>query len=85
MTIGQKDAHVPYEQNNMERVEIGDDVILFPGAKVLGGAGVTRVGNGTIVAANAVLMQSTGENEIWGGVPARKIGDRDPAIIPGRN
>lgn len=74
VTIGQKDAHIPFEHNAMDRIEIGDDVVLFPGAKVLGGRGVTRIGNGTIVAANAVLLQSTGENEIWGGVPARKIG-----------
>lgn len=78
VTIGQKDAHIPYANNTMERVEIGNGVILFPGAKVLGGAGVTRVGDGTIVAANAVLLQSTGEHEIWGGIPARRIGNRPP-------
>lgn len=55
---------------------IGDDAILFPGSKVLGGPGVTTVGARTILAANAVLTQSTGEDEIWGGVPARKLGDR---------
>lgn len=79
VTIGRKDAHIPIERSAFERIEIGDDVVLFPGSKVLGGNGVTRVGNGTILAANAVLMTSTGENEIWGGVPAKKLGDRVPA------
>jgi len=60
----------------MERVEIGDGVLLFPGSKVLGGAGVTTLGAGTIVAANAVLMNSTGENEIWAGIPAKLVGKR---------
>jgi len=28
------------------------------------------------VGANAVLLESTGENEIWAGVPARCVGKR---------
>jgi len=35
-----------------------------------------RVGRGTVVGANAVLLESTGENELWAGVPARKVGLR---------
>ena len=76
VTIGRQDAHVPWDQSSMERIEIGDDAILYPGAKILGGPGVTRVGTGTIIAANAVLTKSTGDWEIWAGVPARKIGSR---------
>lgn len=54
-------------------VVIGDDVTLFPGAVVLGTPErPTVVGNGTIVAANAVLTRSTGQREIWAGVPARR-------------
>jgi serine O-acetyltransferase len=34
------------------------------------------VGKGTVVGANAVLTQSTGEYEIWAGIPASKIGAR---------
>jgi len=55
---------------------IEDDVILFPGAKILAGDGITRLQRGTIVAANAVLTGSTGPGEIWAGVPARLIGKR---------
>lgn len=76
VTIGRADGHRPAAESKMERIEIGDDAVLFPGAKILGGDGVTRVGTGTIVAANAVLTGSTGEWEVWGGVPARKIADR---------
>jgi len=80
VTVGRKDAHVGDKATDFDRVEIGNDVVLFAGAKVLGGAGITRVGAGTLVAANAVLLQSTGENEVWAGMPARKIGDRDPFV-----
>jgi Serine acetyltransferase len=76
VTIGRADAHVAWDDSPMESVEIGDDAILYAGAKVLGGPGITRVGKGTIVAANAVLTQSTGDWEVWGGVPAKLIGKR---------
>jgi serine O-acetyltransferase len=78
VTIGRADGHLPAAESRMERIEIGDDVVLFPGAKILGGPGVTRVGNGTIVAANAVLTQSTGIDETWGGIPARRIYTQQP-------
>lgn len=76
VTVGRKDGHVPGHLSPMEKIVIGDGAILYPGAKVLGGAGVTRVGRNTIIAANAVLTQSTGDNEIWAGMPAKKVGDR---------
>jgi acetyltransferase-like isoleucine patch superfamily enzyme len=48
---------------------------VWIGANVSVLSGVT-IGNGAIIAAGAVLNKSVGPNEIWGGVPARKIGDR---------
>ena len=60
---------------------IDDHVVLGAGAKLLtGGPEPLRVGRGTIVGANAVLTQSTGDNEIWAGAPARKIDVRVPAV-----
>lgn len=77
VTIGRKDAHIPFEQSRFEQIEIGNDVVIFPGAKVLGGDGITRIGNGTIIGANAVITRSTGEYEVWAGIPARKVADRE--------
>lgn len=76
VTLGRADIQVPIEESAFESIDIGDDVILSPGAKVLGKQGVLRVGKGTVIGANAVLLESTGENEIWAGVPAKKIGQR---------
>jgi serine O-acetyltransferase len=59
-------------------VVLEDHVMLSPGAKVLAPPEGLTVGRGTLVAANAALGQSTGEWEIWGGVPARKVADRTP-------
>lgn len=74
--IGRADIYQPAHLSRFEGVIIEDDVILAPGAKVLCKEGVLRVRRGTVVGANAVLLQSTGENEIWAGVPAHYIGKR---------
>jgi len=50
---------------------IGNDVILYAGAKVLGSV---DVGNGSVIGANSVVITNVGEKEIFAGVPAKKIG-----------
>ena len=61
--------------------EIQDYAILCAGAVIVGSNGVITVGEGTVLGANAVLNQSTGDWEIWAGSPARKVGDRSPITI----
>jgi len=79
VTLGRADIHLSADQSAFAGILIEDDVILSAGAKVIGKNGVLQVGRGTIVGANAVLIQSTGEWEIWAGVPARRIGTRAEA------
>ncbi len=50
-----------------EDVWLGANVIVLKGV---------RIGRGAIVAAGAVVTKSIGAHEIWGGVPARQIGQR---------
>jgi serine O-acetyltransferase len=64
------------EESRFEGIEVDDDAILCPGAKILCGEGILRVGRGAVIGANAVLLESVGENEIWAGVPARRVGHR---------
>jgi serine O-acetyltransferase len=77
VTIGRADIYQSASKSNFEGIVIEDDVILSPGCKVLCKAGVLQVRRGTVVGANAVLLESTGEWQIWAGMPAQKIGDRD--------
>ena len=80
VTIGRADIYRPMAESQFEGIRIEDDVILAPGAKVLGKRGVLRVGRGTVVGANAVLLESTGVDEIWAGAPAKRIGLRSQGL-----
>jgi len=75
VTIGRADAYRRMG-SKFEGVIIEDDVILSTGAKIMCKEGFLRVGRGTVIGANAVLLESTGEYEVWAGIPAKCIGER---------
>ncbi len=79
VTLGRSDIYLPADQSKFEKIIIEDDVILSPGSKILCKEGILTVRKGTVVGANSVLLESTGEMEIWAGIPAQKIGIR-PSI-----
>jgi acetyltransferase-like isoleucine patch superfamily enzyme len=58
-----------------ERVRIGKNVTVGLMAVIMPGC---DIGDGAVIAANAVLLKGTkiGPGEIWGGVPAKKIGQK---------
>jgi serine O-acetyltransferase len=76
-SLGRADIYRPADQSQFKGIILEDDVILSPGAKVLCKDGILCVARGTVVGANAVLLQSTGEWEIWAGIPARCVGHRE--------
>jgi serine O-acetyltransferase len=77
VTLGRADIYRPATLSNFEGIVVEDDAILCPGAKILCKKGILRIGRGSVVGANAVLLESTGENEIWAGVPAKCVGKRN--------
>ena len=77
VTLGRADIHRPAEKSAFEGIRVEDDVILGSGAKILCKQGILTVGTGTVIGANAVLLESTGEDEMWAGMPARFIGKRE--------
>jgi serine O-acetyltransferase len=77
VTLGRSDVWMPRDEAVFGGIEIADDACICAGAKVIGGASRLRVGRGTVVGANAVLLESTGDWEIWAGVPARMVGKRE--------
>jgi len=52
---------------------IGDNVLFSSNVTVLDG---TQIGDGSVIAASALVTGAIGEFGIYGGVPARKIKDR---------
>lgn len=76
VTIGRGDIWQSYDPSNNLSFLIKEGAILCAGCKVIASHGKLIVGKNTIIAANAVLLESTGDNEVWAGVPARKIKDR---------
>lgn len=79
VTIGRADVYKPREKSNpnFKGFHIKKGACICAGAKILCKEGTLVVGENTVIAANAVLLQSTGDNEIWAGVPAKLIGYRD--------
>jgi acetyltransferase-like isoleucine patch superfamily enzyme len=64
-----------YQQfGSRAKILIGKDVWLGCNVIVLKGV---NIGDGAIIAAGAVVTKSIPAYEIWGGVPAKKIGQRN--------
>jgi len=55
-------------------VQLGNDIWLGAGCAVMPGA---CIGDGVVVGANSVVTKNIPPAEIWAGVPARKIGERE--------
>ena len=75
VTLGRADIEKNAEDSKMEGIHIKSGAIICAGAKVLCKEGILTVGKNTVVGANSVLLCSTGDNEIWAGIPAKKIRD----------
>ena len=77
VTIGKADVVSPCTA----KIIVHDNAILCAGAKILCKANETlEIGENSIIAANAVLLNSIPANEIWGGVPAKKLKDNKRMI-----
>jgi len=57
------------------RVTVGLMTVIMPGVEI---------GDGAVIAANAILKKGTkiAAGEVWGGVPAQKLGERKKAAAP---
>ena len=73
VTLGRK-----YPYGKFGGIVVGKRAMISAGAKVLAGEETLIIGEGAVVAANAVLTQSIGPYEIWAGIPAKRIGVLDP-------
>lgn len=68
VTLGSKDLDMGFDPTL--RPEVGDNVVLGSGCKVLGGI---RIGDNVTVGANSVVVNSVESNCTVVGIPARKV------------
>ncbi|MBU1690918.1 MAG: acyltransferase [Gammaproteobacteria bacterium] len=56
----------------LSRIRVGDNVTIGATAVIMSGV---QIGDGAIVSAGAVVLKDThiGPNEVWGGVPAKRL------------
>jgi serine O-acetyltransferase len=74
VTLGAREADFAYKPEL--RPDIGDNVVISAGAKVLGGV---RIGNNCVIGANAVVLSDVPEGCRAVGVPARILPPREVA------
>ena len=65
VTLGAKTIDMDFTPT--QRPIVGDDVTIAAGAKVLGGV---QIGDGAVIAANAVVVDDVARGSLMGGVPA---------------
>jgi acetyltransferase-like isoleucine patch superfamily enzyme len=71
--VAKKGKRINQQGNTTASVKIGNDVWIGAGAKILKG---TIIADGAIIAAGAIVSGVVGPNEIFGGIPAKKISER---------
>lgn len=69
----EKSTRINQQRNKTAPIVINDDVWISTGAKIL--KGVT-IGRGAVIAAGAIVTSDVPEYKIYGGIPAKKIGER---------
>lgn len=52
---------------------IGHNVVIYPGAKILGNV---KVGNNVVIGANAVVTKDIPDNSVAVGIPAKVISNK---------
>lgn len=68
-----KGKKINEQSNNTSPISIGNDVWIATHSIILKGV---SIGDGSIIAANSVVIHDIPPNSIFGGSPAKKIGER---------
>lgn len=77
VTLGRADIYQNVCNSKFEGFHIKQGACICAGAKLICKEGTLTVGENAVIAANAVLLNSVGDGEVWAGVPAKLIGRRD--------
>lgn len=76
VTLGAKALDMGFEVGL--RPEVGDDVVIGAGAKILGGI---RIGDKVIIGANSAVIESVESGRTVAGIPAHPVSKRSTAAV----
>ena len=51
---------------------IGNNVTIYAGAVIVGNI---KIGDNVVIGANSFVNKDIPDNEVWAGIPAKKIGE----------
>ena len=74
VTIGRADIYNDLPATDFKGFHICEGTIICSGAKILGTHGTRTIGENSVIAANAVVVEDVPKNTIVGGIPAKVIG-----------
>ena len=69
-----KDIKINEQPNETASIRIGDDVWIASNVTILKGV---KIGTGAVIAANSVVNKDVPPYKIYGGTPAKEIGERE--------
>lgn len=72
------DQLIRHQEGKSAAITVGQGAWIGSNAVILKGA---KIGDGAVIAAGAVVVSSVPPMEIWGGVPAKKIGERGQSRV----
>ncbi|MGJ9383952.1 serine O-acetyltransferase [Salipaludibacillus sp. CF4.18] len=67
VTLGKKMGNI---NSSHDYPVIGNNVTIFAGAQIIGSV---LIGNGSIIGANSVVLESVEENSVYAGIPSKMI------------
>ena len=67
VTFGRADIWKKADDSKFERFVVEEGAVICAGAKIIGKEGTLTIGRNSVIAANAILLNSTGENEVCVG------------------
>ena len=68
-----KNKKINEQENETAPIQIGSDVWIASGVTILKGV---KIGDGAVIAANSVVNKDVPPYKIYGGTPAKEIGER---------
>jgi len=76
VTLSRADVRRLLEESLFGEIVVKDNIVLSPMIRTLRADNVLLAGQRVVVGTNAILLQPSGEVDIWVGVPAELVGQQ---------